>query len=86
MARKAVRQSKPRTAERAKAAPVVSSPVATIEEACAFIGGARPIHYATYWRGVKNGVYPAPVAIGPGVKRVPWKQLHALMRSRGAGA
>jgi hypothetical protein len=43
----------------------------TIKEACAFIGGSkRPIHFATYYRGVHLGIYPRPVRVSPGLVRV----------------
>jgi hypothetical protein len=31
-----------------------------ISAACAFIGGTRPIHPATLYRGIKAGRYPPP--------------------------
>src|SRR5262245_719255 len=38
----------------------------TTDEACQFFGGpTRPIHSATLYRGVANGLYPRPVWIGP---------------------
>ncbi|HEX2448051.1 MAG TPA: hypothetical protein VHK26_07685 [Methyloceanibacter sp.] len=43
----------------------------TIKETCAIIGGEkRPIHYATYYRGVARGIYPPPIRISPGLVRV----------------
>ena len=35
------------------------------EGACAFIGGNRPIHPSTLWRGVKTGRYSKPTHVGP---------------------
>jgi len=32
----------------------------TIKDACAIIGGSKPINPCTYYRGVKAGRYPAP--------------------------
>jgi predicted DNA-binding transcriptional regulator AlpA len=31
---------------------------------CARVGGSRPIHPATWYRGVRAGRYPKPVKIG----------------------
>jgi len=43
----------------------------TIRGACRIVGGDEsPIHPATYYRGVKNGLYPAPVHVSPNVARV----------------
>jgi hypothetical protein len=43
----------------------------TIEEACAIVGGsAKPISYATFYRGVKAGRLPAPEHPTPGTARV----------------
>jgi predicted DNA-binding transcriptional regulator AlpA len=42
----------------------------TVNEACAVIGGSKPIHYSTYYRGVRAGRYPRPERISPGLVRV----------------
>lgn len=43
----------------------------TIDEACAIIGGkSSPISKATFYRGVKRGVYRPPIKIGPNMSRV----------------
>jgi predicted DNA-binding transcriptional regulator AlpA len=43
----------------------------TIKEACALIGGSkRPIHFATYYRGVQAGIYPRPVKVSAHLVRV----------------
>ena len=42
----------------------------TIEEKCREIGGSKPISKATYYRGVKAGLYPPPETISPGLVRV----------------
>ena len=43
----------------------------TIKEACRIIGGEeKPIHYATYYRGVARGDYPAPIHPSPGISRL----------------
>jgi hypothetical protein len=58
-----------------------------IPAACAVIGGNRPIHPATYYRGVKAGRYPAPEQRGLNVKRVSRRKIEAgLRRLRGDAA
>ncbi len=43
----------------------------TVKEACQIIGGVeRPIHAATYYRGVAAGIYPAPDHPSPGISRI----------------
>jgi hypothetical protein len=57
-----------------------------IKEACRIIGGNRPIHPSTYWRGVKAGRFPAPEELTPGgVKRIDLGKLSASIRARLAG-
>jgi hypothetical protein len=57
----------------------------TIAQACRLIGGdERPIHPATYYRGVSAGRYPTPVHITPKSVRVPeHRLLEALARLMG---
>ena len=44
--------------------------VITVKEACRLLGGdEHPLHFATYYRGVKAGRYPAPVRISPMISR-----------------
>jgi hypothetical protein len=58
----------------------------TIKEACRRIGGDdSPIHAATYYRGVKAGLYPPPVHVSPNISRVEEGELikalaHRLMQ------
>jgi hypothetical protein len=52
-------------------------PRLTIEAACKVIGGDRPVHKSTYYRGVARGVYPAPVN-----ERVNARELLAALRLR----
>jgi hypothetical protein len=52
-----------------------------IKEACRIIGGTKPIHPATYYRGVKAGIYPAPVHPAPGIARVILPELIAALRA-----
>jgi hypothetical protein len=43
----------------------------TIKEACRKIGGDEsPIHPSTFYRGVKAGLYPAPVHVSLNIARV----------------
>ncbi len=43
----------------------------TVHHACRIVGGdEKPISAATYYRGVKAGIYPAPERISPGLVRV----------------
>jgi hypothetical protein len=58
-----------------------------IPATCAVIGGNRPIHPATYYRGVKAGRYSAPEQRGANVKRVSRRKIEAdLRRLREAAA
>ena len=43
-----------------------------LDAACLFIGGSRPINPATMYRGIKSGIYPPPVKIGPNLSR--WRK------------
>jgi predicted DNA-binding transcriptional regulator AlpA len=42
------------------------------EAACKFIGGSRPIHPTSLWRGVKAGRFSKPIKIG--VQAVRWRR------------
>jgi predicted DNA-binding transcriptional regulator AlpA len=42
------------------------------DAACAFIGGSKPIHPSTLWRGVKAGRFSRPIKIGP--QSVRWRR------------
>jgi predicted DNA-binding transcriptional regulator AlpA len=50
----------------------------TIKAACEYLGGNRPIDPSTYYRGVKNGIYPAPVKVGPNTSRVSKNSLRSV--------
>lgn len=53
----------------------------TIEEACEIIGGKKnPIDKATYYRGAKQGRYPAPVKVSPNVSRVDLNKVRAIAK------
>jgi hypothetical protein len=52
----------------------------TIDAACRIIGGEeKPIHFATFYRGVRAGRYPAPVHVSPNVARVSRSKLIAAL-------
>lgn len=53
----------------------------SIEEACRMIGGDKPVHPSTYYRGVRNKIYPAPVHPSPNVSRVVRPELTAAIRT-----
>ena len=53
----------------------------TIGAACQMVGGDKPISPASYYRGVKRGLYPAPVRVGPNISRVDLEVLSAKLRA-----
>jgi hypothetical protein len=58
----------------------------TVAAACKLIGGDKPIHKATYYNGVKLGIYPAPFRATPNSARVDLDKLEAVLRERAADA
>lgn len=54
----------------------------TVQEACKIIGGDRPIHPTTYYRGAKAGIYPPPDRVSPNISRVNTKKLMAAIAAR----
>jgi len=36
---------------------------------CAILGGNRPIHFSTLYKGIRVGRFPKPVKIGPATSR-----------------
>jgi hypothetical protein len=52
----------------------------SVEEACRRIGGDKPIHPSTYYRGVRAGIYPAPVRTAPNVARIDGARLTTAVR------
>ena len=36
---------------------------------CALLGGSRPIHQSTLYRGIRSGRFPKPIKIGPKCSR-----------------
>jgi hypothetical protein len=63
---------------------VKSSPLrlGTVRTACKVIGGDKPVHPTTYYRGVKLGIYPPPVHPSPNTSRVDLDKLEAAVRAR----
>jgi hypothetical protein len=54
----------------------------SIAAACRMIGGDRPISAATFYRGVRAGIYPPPHRPAPNVSRVDLDELAAVLRAR----
>jgi hypothetical protein len=54
----------------------------TIAAACKVIGGDRPVHPSTFYRGVKLGIYSPPFHPTPNTSRVDLDQLEAEVRAR----
>ena len=50
-------------------------------DACAIVGGSKPISSATYYRGVKAGRLPAPEHPTPGISRVRRAKLIAMLNA-----
>jgi hypothetical protein len=55
-------------------------------DACAIVGGSKPISAATYYRGVKAGRYPAPEHPSPGISRVRRRKLLEMVNASDTGA
>ena len=51
----------------------------SVDLACTIVGGDRPISAATYYRGVKRGIFPAPFHPSPGIARVKTAKLLAAI-------
>lgn len=54
----------------------------TVKAACELIGGDKPVHPTTFYRGVKLGIYPPPFRAAPNVSRVDLDKLEAAIRAR----
>jgi predicted DNA-binding transcriptional regulator AlpA len=52
---------------------------------CRLIGGTRPIHAATLYRGIAQGRYPKPVKVGPGSSRWLRAECEAALQSMISG-
>jgi hypothetical protein len=55
-------------------------------DACAIVGGSKPISVATYYRGVKAGRFPAPEHPSPGISRIRRSKLIAAVNASSGGA
>jgi hypothetical protein len=51
----------------------------TVKEACAIIGGTKPISEPTYYRGARAGRLPLPEHPTPGVSRIRKQKLLAAL-------
>ena len=47
-----------------------------IDEVCRVFGGTRPLHPATIYRGIKKGLYPAPIKVSRHASR--WSREECL--------
>ena len=54
-------------------------------DACAIVGGSKPISAATYYRGVKAGRLPAPEHPTPGISRIRRGKLIAMLNASDNG-
>jgi hypothetical protein len=54
----------------------------TVSAACKIVGGDKPIHVTTYYRGVARGIYPRPKRVSPNIVRVDLDELAAVLRAR----
>jgi len=52
-----------------------------VPEACKLLGGSRPINAATYYRGVKAGLYPKPIKIGNSARLIK-REIIAVIKAR----
>lgn len=58
-----------------------SEPFDLVDEtgACREIGGDEsPVHRSTLWRGIRDGRYPPPLKMGPGINRWSRAELRAV--------
>ena len=51
---------------------------------CDLLGGSKPIHPATFYRGIKAGLYPRPVKISEKSNRWKRSELEAVVAKRTA--
>jgi hypothetical protein len=54
----------------------------SVPSACQRIGGDKPIHRSTYYRGVKAGIFPGPFHISPNIARVDVELLDEAIEAR----
>jgi hypothetical protein len=53
----------------------------TVAAACAIIGGDKPVHASTYYRGVALGIYPKPKRVSPNCVRIDLDELAVMLRA-----
>jgi hypothetical protein len=53
----------------------------TIDQACAVVGGGKPIDKSTYYRNAKLGLYTKPTKVSPNVSRVDMTDLRKRLRN-----
>lgn len=54
----------------------------TINAACEILGGKEaPLNPSTLYKGIKRGVFPAPLKLGPGTSRWRRSELLAVLES-----
>jgi hypothetical protein len=54
----------------------------TLDAACKMVGGDKPIHPSSYYRGAEKGYYEKPVKVGPNISRVNLDNLAAKLQAR----
>ena len=54
----------------------------TVKAACKLVGGDKPLHPSSYYRGVKLGYYEPPQRVGPNISRVNLDNLAVRLQSR----
>jgi predicted DNA-binding transcriptional regulator AlpA len=64
--------------------PSESSDLLDEQAVCATLGGSRPIHPSTLYRGIRAGTYPKPVKIGKKTNRWLKSEVTAVIAQRAA--
>jgi hypothetical protein len=59
-------------------------PLVSADLACTIIGGDKPINKSTLYRGVKQGLIPAPIHPSPGISRWVTAELLAAIKRKAA--
>lgn len=59
---------------------ITTEPLLDRDAVCAYFGGSRPIHQSTFYRGIRKGIYPAPIKVGPASSRWLWNECEAVLR------
>jgi len=50
-------------------AAILDDDLLDVEATCAFLGGNKPIHFSTLYKGIRAGRFPRPIKIGPATSR-----------------